>query len=60
MTAVDSGTAQRFFKKGDLLLLVNRKEIDTVKDLRDALADDQGRWSIAIERGGKQIAVRCR
>ncbi len=60
VTAVDSGTAQRFFKKGDLLLLVNRKEIDTVKDLRDALADDQGRWSIAIERGGKQIAVRFR
>ncbi len=60
VTEVGKGLAQRFFKKGDLLLLVNRKEIASVKDLRDALAEEPGRWSIAIERGGKPIAIRQR
>jgi S1-C subfamily serine protease len=60
VTDIGKGPAQRFFKKGDLLLLVNRKEIASVKDLRDALAEEPDRWSIAIERGGKQIAIRLR
>jgi S1-C subfamily serine protease len=60
VTEVGKGLAQRFFKKGDLLLLVNRKEIASVKDLRDALAEEPDRWSIAIERGGKPIAIRQR
>jgi Do/DeqQ family serine protease len=60
VTGIGQGAAQRFFKKGDLLLLVNRKEINAVNDLRDALAEKPDRWSIAIERGGKQLSIRLR
>ena len=55
-----SGAAQRFFKKGDLLLFVNRSEITKVQDLRDALAQEPSSWSIGIGRDGKQINIRLR
>ena len=60
VTAVGNGPAQRFFKKGDLLLFVNRSEITKVQDLRDALAQEPSSWSIGIGRDGKQINIRLR
>ncbi len=62
VAAVDvrKGPAQRFFKKGDILLLVNNQEIRSVDDLRKAVAEDPGQWRIAVERGGKKFLLRLR
>ena len=59
-TDVGHGPAQRFFKKGDALLQVNKQNIETVADLKTALQGDTGRWNIAVRRGGKQFLMRLR
>ncbi|MBL8789079.1 MAG: DegQ family serine endoprotease [Rhizobiales bacterium] len=60
VTDVGNGPAQRFFKKGDMLLFVNRSEITKVQDLRDAVAAGPSSWSIGIGRDGKQLNIRLR
>ncbi len=60
VTDVGKGAAQRFFKKGDILLLVNKQPILTVADVRSAITDDSGRWAIGLDRGGKKLAIRLR
>jgi len=57
---IGRGRAQRFFKRGDVLLVVNRQEIKSVADLKSALQDGSGRLNIAIVRGGKQFLMRLR
>jgi Do/DeqQ family serine protease len=57
---IKSGPARRFFRKGDLLVVINRAEIKTVADLKAALEDDAERWNIGILRGGKQFVLRLR
>jgi Do/DeqQ family serine protease len=54
------GPAQRYFKKGDVVLRVNKQEIETVAELQAALGDDTDRWQIVVERGGKQFVLRLR
>ncbi len=60
MTDVGNGIAQRFFKKGDLLLFVNRSEITKVQDLRDVVSAQPSSWSIGIGRNGQQLNIRLR
>ena len=59
-TDIGKGPAQRFFKKGDVLALINKQEIKTVADLRAALSEGTNRWTIGIVRGGKQLVIRLR
>jgi len=55
--AIKGGPAQRFFRKGDVIMKVNGTEISDVEGLQAALADDQGYWEIEINRGGKLVQM---
>ncbi|HMT13500.1 MAG TPA: DegQ family serine endoprotease [Aestuariivirga sp.] len=55
-----TGPAQRFFRKGDIVEQVNGVEIDSVATLQATLDQADGRWSIAINRGGRTLSLRIR
>ncbi|HEY1385768.1 MAG TPA: DegQ family serine endoprotease [Dongiaceae bacterium] len=55
ITAVKRGSYARELglRPGDIVARVNGKNIETVKQLKAALADAQNEWQLAIERDGK-------
>ena len=57
---IKRGIAQRFFKRGDILVDVNGVTIATVDDLQRALADDPGSWEIQINRAGQKLQLKLR
>jgi len=57
---IKGGIAQRFFKRGDILVDVNGVTIATVDDLQKALADDPGSWEIQINRAGQMLQLKLR
>ena len=54
---VTAGPAQRFLRKGDVVLAVNGTAITSVEVLNRALAGTQGFWQIAINRGGQVLTL---
>ncbi len=57
ITKLEGGPAQRFFKKGDIVLEVNGVVIDSVEALRTVLAEDSRIWRIAVDRGGRILKL---
>ena len=59
VTKVTRGsTAQRFhFRPGDIVVAVNRQEVARVEELRDALREATGDWSITFSRRGRVRTV---
>lgn len=54
---IRSGPAQRFFRKGDIVLSVNGADIDSVDALTSALRQNAGFWRILVDRGGRLIRL---
>ncbi|MFN4143465.1 DegQ family serine endoprotease [Aestuariivirga sp.] len=54
---VERGPAQRFFRRGDVILQVNGTEIDSVETLTTVLEANEGLWRIAVNRGGRVIKL---
>ena len=57
ITKIEAGPAQRFFKRGDILLEVNGVEIDSVEALKIAVAIELRVWRIAVKRGGRVLKL---
>lgn len=57
ISKVEKAPAQRFFKRGDIVLEVNGVTVGSVDALRDALADERSIWRIAINRGGRVVKI---
>jgi Do/DeqQ family serine protease len=57
ITRLEQGPAQRFFKRGDIVLEVNGLAIANVEALRQALEGDARLWRIAIDRGGRILKL---
>ena len=57
VTKIEAGPAQRFFKRGDIVLEVNGTAIDTVETLREVLGSDARAWRIAVNRGGRVLKL---
>ena len=57
LSKIDKGPAQRFFKRGDIVLEINGAKIDSVDALNAVLADEQRLWRIAINRGGSVVKM---
>ena len=57
VTGIDKGPAQRFFRKGDVLLEINGAAITSVGVLQEVLAGEPGFWRIAIRRGGRVLTL---
>ncbi|MFT3986705.1 DegQ family serine endoprotease [Aestuariivirga sp.] len=55
--AIKDGPAQRFFRKGDVVLEVNGTKITDVKTLGEVLDQTDGLWQIAINRGGRVLKL---
>jgi serine protease Do len=55
ITAVKRGSYARELglRRGDIVARVNGADIDTVKQLKTALAHEQDQWELSIERDGK-------
>jgi Do/DeqQ family serine protease len=51
------GPAQRFFRKGDVIVAVNGKAIASVDDLLAAVREDSGYWRISIKRQGRSLML---
>ena len=54
---ISDGSAQRFFKRGDVILEVNGNAIDSVETLQAVLAKHEGVWRIGINRGGRILKL---
>jgi Do/DeqQ family serine protease len=54
---ISRGPAQRFVRKGDVILEVNGVLIDSVETLNDALGSGERLWRIAINRGGRILKL---
>ena len=54
---IEKGPAQRFFKRGDIVLEINGEKIDSVDALSAALAEDRRLWRIAVNRGGRVVKL---
>ena len=54
---LERGPAQRFFRKGDVILEVNGTAIDTVETLVSVLSARDGYWRIAVNRGGRILTL---
>ena len=52
VTAIKEGPAQRFLRKGDVILEVNGTAIGNVTMLQEALGNNESYWRIAVDRGG--------
>ena len=57
VTKIEGGPAQRFFKRGDIVLEINGTAIDTVETLREVLTGDARLWRIAVNRGGRVLKL---
>jgi Do/DeqQ family serine protease len=57
---VTPGPAQRFFRKGDIVMGVNGADISNVDELVAAVKDDPGYWQIQINRGGRKLTLTLR
>jgi serine protease Do len=55
--AVEQGPAQRFVRKGDIIVEVNGIAIENVAVLQEALTTGDGFWQIAIDRGGRLLRL---
>ncbi|MGE0210930.1 MAG: DegQ family serine endoprotease [Parvibaculaceae bacterium] len=56
---VKGGPAARVgFRKGDVLLEINGKPIDSVKTLTGLLAGDERFWDFSISRGGRTLRMQ--
>ncbi len=44
-------------KEGDILLRVNGRKVDRVKELQDSLSAPADRWRMEVERGGQVLRV---
>ena len=49
--------AQRFFKRGDIVVEINGVTIENVDMLREALGAETRLWRIAIDRGGRILKL---
>lgn len=54
---IAKGPAQRFFKRGDIVLEINGAKIDSVDALAAALEEDRKLWRIAVNRGGRVVKL---
>jgi Do/DeqQ family serine protease len=59
-TDVQAEPAQRFFKRGDIVLAINGNAVANVDDVQKVLAENQGFWEIQISRGGKKLTLTLR
>ncbi len=57
VAAIKGGPAQRFLRKGDVILEVNGTSIVNVSTLREALSANDGYWRIAVNRGGRILKL---
>ncbi len=57
---VKGGISQRFFRKGDIVLELNGVSILSVADLQKAIAAQEDRWEIQINRGGRKLQMKLR
>ncbi len=57
---IRGGLAQRFFRKGDILLEVNGVSVASVDDLQRAISADESYWEIQINRGGRKLQMTLR
>jgi S1-C subfamily serine protease len=52
VAAIKGGPAERFLRKGDVILEINGTAIESVAMLQQALTSSESYWRIAVERGG--------
>jgi Do/DeqQ family serine protease len=57
ISKLEKGPAQRFFKRGDIVLEVNGSKIDNVDSLSAALEEGGRTWRIAVSRGGRVVKL---
>ena len=57
ISKIENGPAQRFFRKGDIVLEVNDVEIDSVSTLKSVLKVEDRGWRIAVKRGGRVLKL---
>jgi Do/DeqQ family serine protease len=57
---VKRGIAQRFFKKGDIILEMNGSPVSSVDDLKASISAQAGFWDIQISRGGRKLQMTLR
>jgi Do/DeqQ family serine protease len=57
---VKGGISRRFFRKGDIVLELNGVSILSVADLQKAIAAQEDRWEIQINRGGRKLQMKLR
>lgn len=51
--------AQRLgFQRGDVVLVINEKKVETSKDLEKVTRDQNRTWQITILRGGRQVTAQ--
>jgi Do/DeqQ family serine protease len=61
ISKIDNGAAQRVgLRPGDLILAVNGRSIQTVRDLTGAVAVRAPVWQVTIERNGQQVTATFR
>jgi Do/DeqQ family serine protease len=57
---IGQGPAQRFFRKGDIIVAINGAAVSSVEDLLAAVKEDPGYWQIAINRQGRTLTLTLR
>ena len=45
------------FRPGDVLVEINERDIETVRDLRAALSSQQSRWNVKVRRSGRLFSL---
>jgi Do/DeqQ family serine protease len=55
-----AGPAARYFRKGDIIRIINGASVNSVADVRGALAGGSRRWLIVVERNGQTLEIRLR
>jgi Do/DeqQ family serine protease len=56
--SVNQGPAQKFFRRGDIILEVNGQSIESVEMLRAVLQQASRRWVIGLQRGSRKAYLR--
>ncbi len=57
VSRIEAGPAARFMKKGDLILEVNGRKIDSVETLGAVLREEADAWRIALKRGSRVLKL---
>jgi Do/DeqQ family serine protease len=57
VSKVEGGPAARFMKKGDVILEINGREIDSVETLGAVLGEEADAWRIALKRGSRVLKL---